>query len=58
MYRFALKDKIDQIDLEAYLTPISADGGFYINFVYMRGGFQFQNEAQYERYLKVLNSFE
>jgi uncharacterized protein (DUF885 family) len=58
MYRFVLKDKIDQIDLESYLTPISADGGFHINFVYMRSGFQFQNEAQYERYLKVLESFK
>ena len=58
MFRFVLKDKIDQIDLESYLMPISADGGFHINFVYMRGNFQFQKIEEFERYIKILEGFK
>ena len=57
MFAFLLEDKIAQVEHEAYLRPISADGGFHVDFVYMVGRFRFENRQAYERYLSLLEGF-
>jgi len=58
IFKFILENKIAQVKYEAYLTPISGDGGFQVDFVYTRNRFHFQSEADYERYIKVLEGFK
>ncbi len=57
MFAFLLEDKIAGVEHEAYLRPISADGGFHVDFVYMVGRFRFENPKAYERYLSLLEGF-
>jgi uncharacterized protein (DUF885 family) len=57
-FKLILEDKIAQVTFEAYLTPISGDGGFHVDFVYMRNRFTFKSEAEYEKYITVLKGFK
>ncbi len=58
MFKYILEDKIAQVDFEAFLTPVSGDGGFHVDFVYTKNRFRFQTVADYERYIEVLNGFK
>jgi uncharacterized protein (DUF885 family) len=58
LFKFILEDKIAQVAFESYLTPISGDGGFHVDFVYMRNRFSFKSEAEFERYLTILEGFK
>lgn len=58
MFDFILKDRIAQVEFETYLTPISADGGFHISFVYMVDNLPFGSEEDYKKYIQRLEEFK
>lgn len=58
MFKYILEDKIAHVDFKAYLTPVSGDGGFHVDFVYMKNSFSFQKMTDYQKYLKKLEGFK
>jgi len=54
LFEFILKDQIAAIDFERYLVPISADGGFHIDLVYMVNNMPFDTPKDYQNYLSRL----
>ncbi len=56
MLRFILEDRIAEIENEAYLVPLNAEGGWYTDFILQAGRVQKTPESL-ERYLKRMDAF-
>ena len=54
LFKFVLDDQIAAIDFERYLVPISSDGGFHVNLVYMVNNMPFDSPKDYQNYLSRL----
>lgn len=55
MFDFILQDRMAEYELEAYLIPFNAEGGFYNKLSYDRR--TFDTEKDYEEYAKRLRAF-
>lgn len=56
LFQFVLKDQIAAIDFERYLVPISSDGGFHVNLVYMVDDMPYNNEQDFQNYISRLRA--
>ncbi len=54
IFKFQLEDKVARIGFEDYLMPLNAEGGFYTAFNYAVGGAYFEEQEDYELYIKNL----
>lgn len=56
MLRFVLEDLVAEIENEAYLVPLNAEGGWYTDFILQAEKVQ-KNPESLDRYLKRLEAF-
>ncbi|GJM34091.1 MAG: hypothetical protein DHS20C18_30920 [Saprospiraceae bacterium] len=57
LFKYLLKDDIAQIEFEAYLIPINAEGGFYTDFAFLPREMPFDNEKDYRNYIARMEAF-
>ncbi len=58
IFKYQLEDLVANIENEAYLIPLTAEGGFYNNILYTLRGSNFNKEADYINYLSRLKAIE
>ncbi|MTI33075.1 DUF885 domain-containing protein [Xanthovirga aplysinae] len=58
VFYFLVDNRVQESSFEPFLIPISADGGFHINFVYMAGGHPFDNVEHFEQYIGKLQDIK
>ena len=56
MLRFVLEDRVAEIENDAYLVPLNAEGGWYTDFILAATRVR-KNPESLERYLKRLDAF-
>ena len=57
LMQYILEDLVSQVAFETYLVPLSADGGFHINFQYLVNAHPFQQPGDYSDYLAKMQDF-
>lgn len=57
IFYFITENDLRQIELETYLIPIQADGGFHIDYIYMASGYRFNDAKDYYKYISRLDEF-
>ena len=57
VFLYVINDQIEQIDLEYYLIPFNAEGGFYNSLSFAIRGYSFKDLVSYQKYCKKLEGF-
>ncbi|HMQ49715.1 MAG TPA: DUF885 domain-containing protein [Saprospiraceae bacterium] len=57
LLKYVLEDRVAQIEYEAYLVPLNAEGGWYSDFLLNIQYLSFSSQADYENYLARLSAF-
>lgn len=57
LLQYLLEDRIAQIEYEAFLVPLNAEGGWYSDFLLNIAYYSFASTSDYENYLARLNAF-
>ncbi|MCX6218073.1 DUF885 domain-containing protein [Spirosoma sp.] len=57
LLRYTLEDDVEQYDLKGYLNPFTSDSGPHTSLPFIPNYLTFRTVADYESYIKLLNSF-
>ncbi len=58
LLKYVLEDRIANVEFEAYLVPLNAEGGWYTNFLVSVDHQSFSSEKDVEKYLRELRAFQ
>lgn len=58
LFRFVIEDRIAEIEFEAYLVPLNAEGGWFTDFMLQASRQQFNSEEAARKYIKKLYDFK
>ncbi len=58
LLKYVLEDRIAEVEFEAYLVPLNAEGGWYTDFVLSIDRQRFNTKEDVEKYIRKLNGFK
>ena len=58
LLKYLLEDRIAEVEFEAYLVPLNAEGGWYTDFLLSIDYQRFNTKEDYEKYIRRLAGFK
>jgi uncharacterized protein (DUF885 family) len=58
LLKYVLEDRIAEVEFEAYLVPLNAEGGWYTDFVLSIDYQRFNTKEDFEKYIRKLAGFK